>query len=262
MATRRRSASVAGNRAVIYIRVSTLKQVESGLGLGDQRERLEAYCKLRGLEVVEVVVDDGESAGKPLVKRPGGSKVLELVRTKAVDAVVVLKLDRAFRNAKDCLNVVDDWDRVGVTLHITDMGGQSVDTQSAMGRMFFFMAAGFAEMERRLVEERTTAALTHKARSGNMRLGADAPYGWRYDGNALAPVEAEQTVLTAVRVSREDGDSLRGTCALLKAAGHRNRAGGEFMPTQIERMLRGSVRQSVTTLPNSGGGDTEARPAW
>lgn len=234
-----------GNRAVIYIRVSTAKQVESGLGLGDQRERLEAYCKLRGLEVVAVVVDDGESAGRPLASRAGGREVLGLVKAKAVDAVIVLKLDRAFRNAKDCLTVTDDWNKRGVALHITDMGGQSVDTQSAMGRMFLTMAAGFAEMERGLIMERTTAALTHKARSGDMRTNSTAPYGWAYDGDALVEVPAEQTVLTAVRTNREQGATLRGICLLLNTAGYRNRAGGEFMPTQIERMLRGSIRQMI-----------------
>lgn len=243
MATRRRPVREAGNRAVIYIRVSTAKQVESGLGLGDQREHLEAYCKLRGFEVVEVVVDDGESAGKPLAKRPGGRKVLELVRSKRVDVVVVKKLDRAFRNAKDCLGVVDDWTRADVGLHITDMGGQSVDTQSAMGRMFLTMAAGFAEMERGLTMERTTAALAHKARSGNMRLGADAPYGWRYEGNDLVEVESEQRVIELVKGKRVEGMTFRGLCAMLTARGHRNRSGGEFAPVQIERMLRGSVRQ-------------------
>lgn len=245
MATRRRPVQAVGNRAVIYIRVSTDKQVESGLGLGDQKARLEAYCSLRGLEVVAEVTDEGESAGKPLVKRPGGREILELVRRKAVDAVVVLKLDRAFRNAKDCLTVVDEWDHVGVALHIADMGGQSVDTQSAMGRMFLTMAAGFAEMERRLTMERTTAALTHKARGGNMRLGACAPYGWRYERDGLAEVDAEQTVIRIVREGRAAGVTFRALIERLTAAGHRTRGGGEFGTVQLERMLRGSVRQMI-----------------
>jgi len=243
MATRRKPVREAGNRAICYIRVSTDKQVESGLGLGDQRTQLEAYCKLRGFEVVEFVVDDGESAGKPLAKRPGGRKVLELAKSGKVDVVVMLKLDRAFRNTKDCLNVVDDWDRLGVALHIVDFGGQSIDTQSAMGRMFLIMAAGFAEMERRLVEERTTAALAQKARSGDMRLGVHAPYGWAYEGTKLVEVEAEQKVIELVHRLREADMPLRKVCEWLTNQGYRNRAGGEFMPTQIERMMMGSVRQ-------------------
>jgi site-specific DNA recombinase len=242
VATKRKALKV-DNRTAIYCRVSTDQQATEGLSLDAQQERLLAYCTARGLDVVDVVVDAGESAGKPLAARPGGRKLLGLVKRKAVGSIVVLKLDRAFRNAKDCLNVVDDWDRLGVALHIVDMGGQSIDTQSAMGRMFLVMAAGFAEMERRLTMERTVAALAHKARTGNMRTNSTAPFGWKYEGNALAELPDEQLVIGLVRVMRQTGVSFRAACAELTARGHRNRSGGEFAPVQLERMLRGSVRQ-------------------
>ncbi len=242
MATRRKPAKT-GNRAVIYVRVSTAKQAESGLGLGDQTERLAAYCALRGLDMVATVTDAGESAGKPLAKRPGGRKVLDLVRRKAVDAVVVLKLDRAFRSVVDALQTSEAWDRAGVALHVADMAGTAIDTTSAAGRMFLTMLAGMGEFERNLAAERTTAALAHKARCGDMRLGAHAPYGWRYEGNGLAEVEAEQRIIGTVRALRAAGVSLRGICEQLKHSRCTNRAGGDFAPVQIERMLRGSVRQ-------------------
>lgn len=242
MATRR-TAKTTGNRAALYVRVSTAQQASDGLSLDAQRERLAAYCKLRGLEPVEVVADEGESAGKPLAKRSGGRRVLALVRSKAVDAVVVLKLDRAFRNTADALATVEAWDKAGISLHVAEMGGMAVDTSSAVGRMFLTMLAGFGEFERNLAAERTTAALAHKARSGDFRIGADAPFGWRYQGKALAEVPAEQAVIATVRQLRADGVSFRKVCAELTSRGLRNRAGGEFSPVQIERMLRGSVRQ-------------------
>lgn len=242
MATRRKAKKM-GSRAVLYVRVSTAQQASEGLSLEAQRERLSAYCQLRGLEPVEVVSDEGESAGKPLAKRTGGRRVLSLVRSKAVDAVVVLKLDRAFRNTADALATVEAWDKAGVALHVAEMGGMAVDTSSAVGKMFLTMLAGFGEFERNLAAERTTAALAHKARTGDMRIGADAPYGWRYAGNALAEVAAEQRVIATVRELRTAGVSFRKTCAELTARGFRNRAGGEFAPMQIARMLAGSVRQ-------------------
>src|SRR6478609_5514145 len=179
MATRRKAAAAAGKRAVAYIRVSTSQQAEEGLSLDDQRERLAAYCKLHRFELVDLIADEGESAGKPLAKRTGGARVLGLVKRKAVDVVIVMKLDRAFRNARDALEVADAWDAAGVGLHVVDMDGQgqSIDTQSAVGRMLFTVLAGVAEMERRLTAERTTAALAFKARSGNMRINSTAPFG-------------------------------------------------------------------------------------
>jgi site-specific DNA recombinase len=242
MATRRK-APKSGNRAVLYVRVSTVQQATEGLSLEAQQERLMAYCTLRGLDVVDVVVERGESAGKPLSARPGGRKVLALLKAKRVDAVVVLKLDRAFRNTVDALQTVEAWDKAGVAFHVADMGGTSIDTSGAMGKMVLTMLAGFAEFERNLTAERTTAALAHKARCGDMRLGKDAPFGWKYAGNALAEVEAEQLVIARAKVLRATGLSLARVCSELTALGHHNRAGREFVPMQIDRMLRGSVRQ-------------------
>lgn len=242
MATSRKPRT-PGTRAAVYIRVSTERQATEGVSLDDQRERLAAYCKLRRLEVVALVADKGESAFKPLSKRPGGRKVLSLVARKAVDAIVVLKLDRAFRNAVDALQTVEAWDKAGTAFHVADMDGQSIDTTRATGKMLLTFLAGMAEFERNLTAERTTAALAHKARNGDMRVGKP-PFGWRYEGNALAEVEGEQATIATVRELRAAGLSLRALCAELAARGHVNRAGGGFVPNQIERILRGSIRQS------------------
>src|SRR4051812_45922439 len=119
MATRRTKRPV-GSRAVIYCRVSTDQQASEGVSLDDQQRRLAAYCEAHGLVVVDVVVEGGESAGKALAGRPGGRKVLALIKRKAVDAVVIAKLDRAFRNTIDALQTIESWDRSGIALHIAD----------------------------------------------------------------------------------------------------------------------------------------------
>jgi len=76
-------------KALLYVRCSTEEQSDSGLGLESQRQRLTAYCMMRGLDVVEVFEDAGYSAGKPLSSRPAGSKMLQALRSKAADAVVI-----------------------------------------------------------------------------------------------------------------------------------------------------------------------------
>ena len=63
------------NRAVGYARVSTQEQASMGVSLEAQVERLQAYCKMQGLELVAVVVEDGVSAARPLAERPGGAKL-------------------------------------------------------------------------------------------------------------------------------------------------------------------------------------------
>lgn len=242
MATRRTKRPV-GSRAVIYVRVSTDQQAEEGVSLDDQRSRLAAYCEAHKLEVVAVVADEGQSAFKPLSKRPGGKRVLELVRRKQVDAVVILRLDRGFRNTRDALENIEAWDKGGVALCVAEFGGGSLDTRGAMGKMIATMFAAIGEFERNLAAERTTSAMTHMAKSGNMRLGKHPPFGWKYEGNSLVEVPAEQAAIVRCRVLRATGLTLAATAAELAKLGHRNRAGSRFAPSQIQRMLDGSVRQ-------------------
>src|ERR1035438_6967447 len=149
-----------GTSSLLYLRVSTIEQLK-GVSLDAQEERLRAYCLMTGLEVGpgDVFREEGVSASIPLHKRPCGARLLERV-TEGATHVVALKLDRLFRDAEDALRQTKAWDRAGVVLHLIDMGGASLSNASAMGRMLLTTMAGFAELERNLVSERTTTSLT------------------------------------------------------------------------------------------------------
>jgi hypothetical protein len=62
--------------AIGYARVSSEEQAESGLGLEAQRQRIIAFCDMKGLRLAEVYEDAGVSGGKPLSSRPAGSRLL------------------------------------------------------------------------------------------------------------------------------------------------------------------------------------------
>ena len=202
--------SESTNRAVVYCRVSTREQAAEGVSLDAQESALRAYCALRRLDVAAVVVDAGVSGGKALSAREGGRRVLDLVTSGEVGSVVAYKLDRLFRDACDCLAVTAEWDRLDVALHLVDLGGQSIDTSTAMGRFMLTVLAGAAEMERNQIRERTAAALAHK-RSKGEKTGGRCPFGYRLaaDGVHLENDDDEQRVLSLVRALRADGLSLR-----------------------------------------------------
>lgn len=224
--------------AVLYCRVSTTEQAVEGVSLDAQETRLRAYCAMRGLRVAEVVIDAGVSGGKALASRDGGARVLDLVRAKAVDSVVAYKLDRLFRDCADCLTVTREWDRKDVALHLVDLGGQAIDTSSAMGRFFLTVMAGAAELERGMVRERTVSAMAHK-RANREYCGGSAPYGWAIgdDGVALVPCEPEQEVIRSAREIRGAGKSLRAVGAALTARGLLPRGGGRWHASNVQRLL-------------------------
>ena len=206
-------------KAIGYIRCSTHEQADSGLGLDAQAERIRAYAALKGLDL-DIITDAGASGGKPLDTREGGQRLLAAIRDRKADAVVLLKLDRGFRNATDCLTTVEQWERKGVALHIIDLGGNAIDTTSAAGRFMLVVLAGAAEMERNLTRERTRSALAVK-RANGQRISGRIPYGYDLagDGVALIPNESEQAVITDMKAMRSRGMKLQQIAGALTERG-------------------------------------------
>lgn len=93
-----------------------------------------------------------------------------------------------------------------MVLHLIDMGGASLNTASAMGRMLLTTMAGFAELERNLISERTALSLAHK-RQHRQKFN-HAPFGFEADGTALVESPAEIAVVNLIRERREDGWTL------------------------------------------------------
>ena len=196
-------------KAICYVRCSTQEQADSGLGLEAQAERIRAYCVMRKLELLDIITDAGVSGGKPLASRDGGQQLLTMIRQRKADAVVMLKLDRMFRNAGDCLTTVETWEKAGVALHVVDLGGNAIDTTSAAGRFMLVVLAGAAEMERNLTRERTRSAMAIK-KSNGQRVGA-VPFGFDLadDGTTLIPNEREHAVIRDMRAMKASRMTLR-----------------------------------------------------
>jgi site-specific DNA recombinase len=221
-----------------YIRVSSEEQSREGSSLPAQRARIEAYCTMRALDLVEIVEDPGVSASKALAARAGGRHLLEILRRRRVSGIVAFKLDRLFRNCGDCLTNVESWDRAGVALHLIDLGGSAIDTSTAAGKFFLTVMAGAAELERNQISERTSAVLRHKASRGEY-TGGEPPYGFRVGSGGVQLVEdpGEQRVIARARELRVARVSLRRIAAQLAAEGMASRVGRPFAIIQIQRLV-------------------------
>lgn len=226
------------NEAIVYVRVSTADQAAHGVSLDAQVASCKAYCTLARLDVAAILIEAGVSASIAFKERPEGAKLMAALKAKRAFHVVSYKLDRLFRDAADALNQTRDWDRAGIAMHLVDVGGQTINTSTAMGRMFLTMMAGFAELERNLVSERTTAALRHKKANG-LKTGGSLPYGWKLaaDGKHLERDEDEQEAVTVARGMRTMGASFFKIAEHLGALGYQTRTGKDFAPIQVQRMI-------------------------
>lgn len=231
--------TVNDRTAVIYLRVSTADQAEHGVSLDAQQERLSAYAIANGLEVAGILRESAISGTIPLADRPEGVKLTEMVSSGQVRHVIALKLDRLFRSAVDALSTTALWDKQGIALHLVDMGGQSLNTGSAMGRMMLTMMAGFAQFERDLTAERTTSALAHK--KANSQAYSPTPYGKDRDGERLTDNAQEQGIIRQMRELRENGFSLRGIAEHLNSNGIASKQGKQWYASSVGYILNHAV---------------------
>ncbi len=226
--------------AVLYIRVSTDEQARQGVSLDAQEGRLRAYCAMRGLEVVDIVRDEGVSAFKHLDKRPGGARLLHLLAKGEAAHVVALKLDRVFRNSGDALARTEAWNRQGVALHLVDMGGSAMDTASATGRVLLTMLAAMAEFERSITAERTSTALTFKR---DMReVYGPTPYGYCREGDMLTEDDDELATIARIQAWAVEGSSLAAIARRLNAEGVPTKRGGsQWYPSTVRYILQNEL---------------------
>lgn len=227
------------DRAIGYIRVSTEQQASEGGSLLAQREKIEAYCKLQGLDLIEVIEDQAVSGSVPLADRPGGLQIAASLKKHKAKHVVALKLDRLFRDAADALTQTRVWDDAGVGLHLIDIGGQSINTSTAMGRMFLTMMSGFAELERNLIAERTSIALQSKKARKEVYCGQ--MLGYADQAGKLVPVDEELRVVAEIKEMRAAGMTLRDIAADLNGRGIIGKRGGKFHGMTIKKILENNI---------------------
>ena len=163
-----------GKKCVIYIRVSSERQVK-GYSLEGQMRYLKEWAEFEGMTVSEVYVEPGKS-GKSISGREVFQRMLDDISTGQVDTdyVVVFKLSRFGRNAKDILNSLTYIQRYGVNLVCKEDG---LDSSTSMGKMMITILGAVAEMERENIITQSMLGREEKAKQGGWN-GGFAPYGY------------------------------------------------------------------------------------
>ena len=165
-------------RALAYVRVSTVRQVQEGNSIASQTAKVMAYARSRGIKLrsKDIIIEKGVSGGIPLWERKNGKVLLDKLESGKYEHVIITKLDRMFRIASDTLLTIDDLAKLEIGFHVIDMGGQSLDTTTPMGRFIISFAASASELERGLITERTREAMQYLRKRG-MKFTRSL-YGW------------------------------------------------------------------------------------
>jgi len=219
-------------QAIGYARVSTRDQADNGHSLEAQQAKIEAYATLHDLQLMGVAIDDGYS-GKDL-DRPGIEKVLGMIRRRAVDVVIVAKLDRITRSVRDLGDLIERFDASGIQFASV---ADNIDTNTAAGRLVLNVMASVAQWEREVIGERTSDALAHMRANGR-RVSRFAPYGYRLTADgAVEPDAHEQEAVVMIRQLRANGMKLDKIGAELEAQGFHARNGQRLSAKTIRGVV-------------------------
>jgi len=219
-------------KAVVYLRVSTERQGRSGLGLEAQREMVRAFATREGMgllgEFVEVETGKGADA---LDRRPELAAALALAR-KEKCPVIVAKLDRLSRDVHFISGLMSR----NVPFIVAELG-----TEANANPFMLHLYAAFAEQERRVISERTKAALAAKKAQG-VKLGnrtnlAEARAKAVASTKATADAFALNVLPVIEQVKAQGVISYNGIAEALNVRGVRTARGGTWQANTVRKII-------------------------
>lgn len=172
----------------LYGRVSHDEQSKYGFSIGNQIERLKEYAEKNNLVIVDSYIDEGYSAGTK--KRPELQRMLgELHR---FELIIFTKLDRFTRNVLDANQMVNEFNRLGISIKAID---EDIDTSTADGMFDFNLKVSLAQRELAKGSERIKTVFDYKVKKGQP-ISGNVPVGFKIetseDGTKKVVIDKEQ----------------------------------------------------------------------
>jgi site-specific DNA recombinase len=192
-----KAPSVKSVRCAIYTRVSTDHGLDQEFNsLDAQYEAASAYIKSQahaGWTLIRSRYDDGGYSGGS-TDRPDLQKLLDDIRSRKIDVIVVYKVDRLTRSLADFAKLVELFDAHGVSfVSVT----QQFNTTTSMGRLTLNVLLSFAQFEREVTSERIRDKIAASKRKG-LWVGGNLPCGYEMKGGKIAIVEEEAELVRSI----------------------------------------------------------------
>ncbi len=229
-------------KAGLYIRVSTLEQAQEGYSIGEQKERLIAFCKAHGWLIGDIYVDGGYTGSN--LDRPGIQKIISDINN--LDVVLVYKLDRLSRSQRDTLYLIED---IFLPNNVDFVSMQeSFDTSSPFGRAMIGMLSVFSQLEREQIKERTHLGRIARAKEGLYHGGNNSPIGYIYIDGHLIVDKYEALQIRKIYEWYLDGMSINKIADQLQKEGYTNRYSNWEASSTISRILTNDIYIGTNTF--------------
>src|ERR1700737_1432868 len=228
-------ASIKSVRCAIYTRISTEHGLDQEFNsLDAQYDAASAYIKSQahaGWALIRSRYDDGGYSGGS-TDRPDLQRLLDDIRARRIDVIVVYKVDRLTRSLADFAKLVDLFDAHGVSfVSVT----QQFNTTTSMGRLTLNVLLSFAQFEREVTSERIRDKIAASKRKG-IWVGGNLPLGYEMKDGKIAIVEEEAEL---VRLIFRRYLELGSANELVRDLGERN------IRTRVKRLAAGATRGGI-----------------
>jgi DNA invertase Pin-like site-specific DNA recombinase len=192
-----KAPSVRPVRCAIYTRVSTEHGLDQEFNsLDAQYDAASAYIKSQahaGWTLIRSRYDDGGYSGGS-TDRPDLQRLLDDIRARKIDVIVVYKVDRLTRSLADFAKLVELFDAHGVSfVSVT----QQFNTTTSMGRLTLNVLLSFAQFEREVTSERIRDKIAASKRKG-IWVGGTLPLGYEMKDGKIAIVEEEAELVRSI----------------------------------------------------------------
>jgi site-specific DNA recombinase len=192
-------------RVILYARVSTDEQARSGYSLRQQIEALREYVALEGYEVLEEVVDPGQSGAS--LERPGMDRVRDLVAAGGISVVLAQDRDRFAREPAYHYLLKREFEEYGAKIRaLNDRGDETPEGELTDG-----ILDQLAKYERAKIAERTRRGKLRRAREGKVVATHTPDYGFEYNetrDNYVVNKEKMRVVRRIFRMVGVEGHSM------------------------------------------------------
>lgn len=235
-------------RAVIYTRVSTEEQAQSGASLSAQEKSCRLYASQNEIEVLHHFEELGKSAKS--ANRPVFQKMLDFCAKNPgeIDCLIVWKLDRFARNTMDHLIISAQLKAIGIRL----ISVTEYIEDSPMGKAVETMMAALAEMENQTKADRTVLGMTERLSQGGWPHHAPIGYVNQKDSQGcptLFPSEHAHIVTMMFERYATGQVSVSELTSWANAEGLRTRTDAPILQQTVSKILRNPIYAGTIRSP-------------
>ena len=243
-------------KAAIYCRVSTEGQEQDGTSLITQLEACQKYCQARQYQVEHEL---SEAWSGLSLERPKLDELRELIRTEAIDAVVVYSLDRFSRDPVHGVILMQELEKHAVSL---EAATETVDN-SEVGKLVFYIKGYAAKLDAERRRDATGRGKQAVLKSGRLPQGTGIGiygYQWIKEYKKRIPIEREAKIVKRMFEMVANGASCFKVARTLNEESIPTKSGKKWEARTVSRIVRNEAYIGITYFGRTSGKERKVTP--